>query len=95
MKPIRVLITDDHMIVREGLRLILETAPEIEVVGEASDGAECLRCVAEAAPDVVLMDLQMPGINDKLHQGSAREGDRRHVGALSAQRQRRAGSRDG
>ncbi|MFN3335557.1 MAG: response regulator transcription factor, partial [Caldilinea sp.] len=63
MKPIRVLITDDHLIVREGLRLILETAPEIEVVGEASDGAECLRCVAEAAPDVVLMDLQMPGMD--------------------------------
>jgi NarL family two-component system response regulator YdfI len=63
MNPIRVLITDDHLIVREGLRLILETAPEIEVVGEASDGAECLRRVAEAAPDVVLMDLQMPGMD--------------------------------
>ena len=63
MKPIRVLITDDHLIVREGLRLILETAPEIEVVGEANDGAACLRAVAEVAPDVVLMDLQMPGMD--------------------------------
>ena len=43
MTPIRVLITDDHLIVREGLRLILETAEGIEVVGEAADGAECLR----------------------------------------------------
>lgn len=57
---IRVLITDDHLIVREGLRLILETAEDIEVAGEATDGAECLRLVAELKPDVVLMDLQMP-----------------------------------
>ncbi len=63
MKPIRVLITDDHLIVREGLRLILETAEYIEVVGEASDGAACLSSVAELAPDVVLMDLQMPGMD--------------------------------
>ena len=63
MNPIRVLITDDHLIVREGLRLILETAENIEVVGEASDGADCLRRIAELAPDVVLMDLQMPGMD--------------------------------
>jgi NarL family two-component system response regulator YdfI len=63
MDPIRVLITDDHLIVREGLHLILETAEAIEVVGEARDGAECLRLVAELAPDVVLMDLQMPGMD--------------------------------
>ena len=57
---IRVMITDDHLIVREGLRLILETADDIEVVGEAVDGAECLRLVPELKPDVILMDLQMP-----------------------------------
>lgn len=57
---IRVMITDDHLIVREGLRLILETADTLEVVGEAVDGAECLRLVPELAPDVILMDLQMP-----------------------------------
>lgn len=57
---IRVLITDDHLIVREGLRLILETAENIEVVGEATDGSECLRLVTELKPDVILMDLQMP-----------------------------------
>ena len=60
---IRVLITDDHSIVREGLTLILETAEHIEVVGEAADGAEALRLVAEQQPDVVLMDLRMPGMD--------------------------------
>jgi len=57
---IRVMIVDDHLIVREGLRLILETAETVEVVGEAVDGADCLRLVPEARPEVILMDLQMP-----------------------------------
>ena len=57
---IRVMITDDHLIVREGLRLILETADDIEVVGEAVDGAECLELAAKLDPQVILMDLQMP-----------------------------------
>ena len=57
---IRVMIVDDHLIVREGLRLILETAEMIEVVGEAVDGADCLHLVPEARPEVILMDLQMP-----------------------------------
>ncbi|HEX6035968.1 MAG TPA: response regulator transcription factor, partial [Anaerolineales bacterium] len=60
MNPIRVMITDDHLIVREGLRLILETAEGMDIVGEAGDGAECLQRVAELKPDVILMDLQMP-----------------------------------
>ena len=60
MTPIRVMITDDHLIVREGLRLILETAEGIDIVGEASDGSECLQLVPELKPDVILMDLQMP-----------------------------------
>jgi two-component system, NarL family, response regulator YdfI len=57
---IRVLITDDHLIVREGLRLILETVEGIEIAGEAADGVECLALVPECKPDVILMDLQMP-----------------------------------
>lgn len=57
---IRVMITDDHLIVREGLRLILETAEDIEVVGEAVDGAECLELTKQLNPQVILMDLQMP-----------------------------------
>lgn len=57
---IRVMITEDHLIVREGLRLILETADNIEVVGEAADGAECLELISKLNPQVILMDLQMP-----------------------------------
>ncbi|MCB9134146.1 MAG: response regulator transcription factor [Anaerolineales bacterium] len=60
MTPIRILITDDHFIVREGMRLILETAEGFEVIGEAVDGAECLDLVPQLNPDVILMDLQMP-----------------------------------
>ena len=60
MSKIRVFITDDHFIVREGIRLILETVDYIEVVGEAADGADCLQQVATVRPDVVLIDLQMP-----------------------------------
>ena len=60
---IRVLICDDHAIVREGIGLILETTDDMEVVGEAADGAEALQRVAEQQPDVVLMDLRMPGMD--------------------------------
>jgi NarL family two-component system response regulator YdfI len=63
MNLIRVMITDDHLIIREGLRLILETTDEIEVVGEARDGVECLRLLPELKPHVILMDLQMPGMD--------------------------------
>lgn len=58
-----VLIVDDHAIVREGLRLIFETIDDIEVVGEAADGAEAIQFVDEQQPDVVLMDLRMPGMD--------------------------------
>jgi NarL family two-component system response regulator LiaR len=60
---IRVLICDDQVVVREGLRAILSTAPGIQVVGEASDGAEALELVPQTQPAVVLMDLKMPGMN--------------------------------
>jgi NarL family two-component system response regulator YdfI len=59
-KPIRVLITDDHFIVRQGLRLILNTADDIELVGEAVNGEEALQLATEVQPQVVLMDLRMP-----------------------------------
>lgn len=58
--PIRILIADDHLIIREGLRLILETSQEFSLVGEAADGAQALELCAELRPDVVLMDLRMP-----------------------------------
>jgi DNA-binding NarL/FixJ family response regulator len=54
---IRVLIVDDHTIVRQGVRAFLETQPDIVVVSEAASGAEAVRACAEHAPDVVLMDL--------------------------------------
>ena len=60
---IRVLICDDQDIVREGMRAILSTVPEIEVTGVASDGAEAIEMVEKHQPDVVLMDLNMPGVN--------------------------------
>jgi DNA-binding NarL/FixJ family response regulator len=59
----RVLICDDQDVVREGLCAILKNAPGIEVVGVARDGAEALELVGTARPDVVLMDLKMPGVN--------------------------------
>lgn len=61
--PIRILIADDHLIVRQGLRLILETEAGLELAGEASDGAEAIQRCAELKPDVVLMDLRMPGMD--------------------------------
>jgi len=60
---IRVLICDDQEMVREGLRAILSTVPNIEVTGIASDGAEAIESVEASQPDVVLMDLNMPGVN--------------------------------
>lgn len=60
---IRVLIVDDHAIVRTGLSQLLGTADDIELVGAASDGAEAVTMAAELRPDVVLMDLSMPGID--------------------------------
>lgn len=58
--PIRVLIVDDHSVVRQGLRLFLRTDPELEVVGEAPDGAQALIRATELRPDIILMDLLMP-----------------------------------
>jgi DNA-binding NarL/FixJ family response regulator len=60
---IRVLIADDHRMVRQGLRTFLELQDGIEVAGEAADGAECAALAAELKPDVILLDLVMPGVD--------------------------------
>ena len=60
---IRVLVADDHTIVRSGLRLLLEAEPDIEVVGEAGDGNEALALVESLHPEVVLIDIAMPGLD--------------------------------
>ncbi len=62
-RMIRVLIADDHTLVRQGIRLLLETAPDLQVVGEASDGAEAIRLARELNPDLVLMDIAMPKVD--------------------------------
>jgi len=59
--PVRVLIADDHSVVRQGLRMFLKLDPELEVVGEAANGAEAIQMARALKPDVVLMDLLMPG----------------------------------
>lgn len=58
--PIRILIVDDHSVVRQGLRMFLALDPELEVIGEASNGQEAIEMVKTLKPDVVLMDLLMP-----------------------------------
>ena len=60
---IKLLIADDHLIIRQGLRLILETENDFEIVGEASDGKEALSLCKKLKPDVVLMDLRMPNMD--------------------------------
>ncbi len=62
-KPLRVLLADDHKLVRAGIRALLEKLPDVEVVGEADDGREVLKLVALHWADVVLMDVSMPGLN--------------------------------
>jgi DNA-binding NarL/FixJ family response regulator len=63
LKQIRVALADDHTLVRAGIRALLEKLPGVEVVGEASDGREVLNLVKDQRPDVVLMDIGMPGLN--------------------------------
>lgn len=63
MNPIRILVADDHALFRSGLRALFGSVPDTEVAGEAADGEEAVAKTAELRPDVVLMDIQMPGIN--------------------------------
>ncbi len=62
MKPVRLVLVDDHKIVRQGLRFILDPDPRFEVVGEAGSGEEALDLVSELKPDAVILDLNLPGI---------------------------------
>jgi DNA-binding NarL/FixJ family response regulator len=73
-EPIRVLLVDDHQVVRRGLRTFLEVQDDIEVVGEASDGSEGVARAEELRPDVVLMDVKMPGTDGVEALRTLREG---------------------
>jgi YesN/AraC family two-component response regulator len=59
----RVVLVDDQALVRGGLRALLEAEPDLEVVGEAADGAAAMEVIAAVRPDVVLMDIRMPGVD--------------------------------
>ena len=63
MKPIRILLADDHPVVRDGLRALLEREPDMTIVAEAADGREAVRLAEEQSPDVAIMDLAMPIMN--------------------------------
>lgn len=60
-KAIRVVLADDHAVTREGIRKMLAAAPDLQVVGEAQDGVEAMQLAAQLQPDILLLDLQMPG----------------------------------
>jgi DNA-binding NarL/FixJ family response regulator len=85
MPPTNVILADDHPVVRAGIRNLLEEAPDIVVIGEASDGKEALRMVEELKPDVLLLDMEMPGISgaEVAHELMA-SGSTVHILALSA-----------
>lgn len=61
--PYRILIADDHSIVRQGLKLLIDSQPDMTVVAEAADGQEAVDAAASATPDIVVMDVSMPGLN--------------------------------
>jgi DNA-binding NarL/FixJ family response regulator len=75
MQPIAVLIVDDHPVVRRGLRVLLEVQDGIEVAGEAGDGATALALAAELTPDVILLDLKLPGMDGIAVLGELRASD--------------------
>lgn len=63
MKPIRILLADDHTVVRKGLRLLLESVPEFQVIADASSGREAVALAEQHIPDVIVMDIAMPILN--------------------------------
>lgn len=85
MRKIRVVIADDHTIMRVGIRNILSRSPRIEIIGEASNGAEAIALVDELSPDVLVLDMEMPIMDGveaarRLHAGSSSV----HILVLSA-----------
>src|SRR5580765_2494058 len=62
-QPIRVILADDHTLVRAGIRALIEKLPDVQVVAEAEDGRSVMELVAQHRPDIVLMDIGMPGLN--------------------------------
>ena len=62
-KPVRILLADDHSLVRQGFRRILESHPDFEIIGEAADGRQAVEMTEKLRPDVVVMDVAMPGMN--------------------------------
>src|SRR5438132_1593840 len=63
MKRIRILLADDHAVVRQGFKMILDAQPDMEIVGEAGNGREAVELAAQLRPDVVIMDVAMPELN--------------------------------
>src|ERR687884_1364955 len=63
MAPLRILIADDHPLFRDGMHGLLDAVPDLEVVGEAATGDEAVALAASLQPDIILMDIKMPGLN--------------------------------
>lgn len=63
MRPLSILIADDHVLVRSGLKALLSQLPNVSVIAEAGDGPEALRLMEKVRPDIALLDISMPGLN--------------------------------